>query len=134
MHGHRSIPRWGYGIMTLCVVVVLVVPFFVHAGAADPTTLLKEIGKVIFDTGDGTPPNLTDVIGKLIKWVLGFVGTIFFALMLYAGFLWMTAQGETEKVDKARSILIQATIGVVIIALAYAITFAVTTGVQEALN
>ncbi len=38
----------------------------------------------------------------------------------------MTAQGETEKVEKARDILIQATIGLIIISLAYSISYYVT--------
>ncbi len=122
----------GHVWMPLLLLALIVLPFVVHAAEeADPTTLLDEIGKIVFGPGK---PELQTVIGKLIQLALSFVGTIFFALMLYAGFLWMTAQGETEKVEKARSILIQATIGIVIIALAYTITFAVIEGISGALK
>lgn len=62
------------------------------------------------------------IIGNLIKAALSFVGTIFLLLMLYAGFLYLTAQGDSKKVDQAKQLIKGAIIGVVIIASAYAIT------------
>jgi uncharacterized membrane protein len=64
-------------------------------------------------------PNL---IGKIVGVALSFVGAIFFLLILYAGFLWMTAFGSSEKVDKAKSILEHAAVGLVIVLAAYAIS------------
>lgn len=62
------------------------------------------------------------LIGNLIKAALGIVGIVFFVLMLYAGFLWMTAQGKADQIGKAKSMIIQAIIGLVIIFGAYTIT------------
>ena len=50
------------------------------------------------------------------------LGVIFLVLIIYAGVLWMTAGGESKQVDKAKSILINTTIGIVITLAAYAIT------------
>lgn len=62
------------------------------------------------------------LIGKIIRTVLGLLGIIFLLLMVYAGFLWMTARGESDPVDKAKDIIKQSIIGLIIIFLAYALT------------
>jgi len=43
-------------------------------------------------------------------------------LIIYAGFLWMTAGGNPEQVDKAKQWLTNAIIGLAIILAAYAIS------------
>lgn len=65
---------------------------------------------------------LADVIGRVINVVLGFLGIVLLALFLYAGFLWMTAQGEEKQVIKAKQLLLQAVVGYFIIGTAYALT------------
>lgn len=62
------------------------------------------------------------MIGLIIKAALGLVATIFFALMIYGGFLWMTARGEGEQVGTAKKLIGNAVLGVVVISAAYAIT------------
>lgn len=69
-----------------------------------------------------TDTSLSASIGQVIKVALSLVGTIFFALTVYAGFLWMTASGNEEKVTKATEILKRAIIGLIIVLAAYSIT------------
>jgi len=66
---------------------------------------------------------LTQAIGSLIKAVLAFIGVILLILMIYGGFLWMTAQGEDDKVKKAKKILLDAIVGVFIVIFAYTLTW-----------
>ncbi len=61
------------------------------------------------------------LIGRAIGAALSVIGIIFFVLMLYGGFLWMTAHGNEENTKKALSTIIAATIGVVIIFSSYAL-------------
>jgi len=75
-----------------------------------------------------TESNLSTVVGTVINAALTLVGVIFLALMVYAGYLWMTARGESEPVDKAKRIIIGSIIGLVVVLSAYAITAFVTTG------
>ncbi len=72
----------------------------------------------------GAVPTKTPVqfLGAIIQALFGLLGLIFFLLMIYAGFLWMTAQGDPKKVDKAKAILGQAAAGLVIMLMAYAIS------------
>lgn len=65
---------------------------------------------------------LPAMIGRIIRTLLGLLGIIFLVLMVYAGFLWMTARGESDPVDKAKDIIKQAIIGIIIVMVAYALT------------
>lgn len=60
--------------------------------------------------------------GQIISFVLSFVGILFLGLMIYSGLLWMTAQGNETKVTKAKDLLINAVVGLIIVFAAYAIT------------
>jgi hypothetical protein len=71
-------------------------------------------------------------IGTLIGYALAFVGVIFFVLMIYGGFMWMTAHGKEEQVKKAKDLIEAAVIGVVIIFFAYTVTHFVLTNLISA--
>ena len=66
--------------------------------------------------------SLPQIIGGLITVLLSVTGLIFLILIIYAGLLYLTSQGEAEKVKKAKNILTQSVIGLVIIIAAYAIS------------
>lgn len=67
----------------------------------------------------------TYIGSNIIQPALGLVGLILLLLVLYAGFLWMTAAGNPDQVKKAKSILVNSVIGMVIIVSAYVITSAI---------
>lgn len=66
--------------------------------------------------------SLPATIGKVIKGALSIVGLVFFALMFYAGYTWMIARGEEEKITTARNTIIAAMIGIIIVVGSYALT------------
>ena len=66
--------------------------------------------------------NPEDKITSIIGTVLSFVGVAFLILMIYGGILWMTSQGNDTQIKKAKGILINGIIGLVIVIFAYAIT------------
>lgn len=80
---------------------------------------LNQVGNAY---GGGVPQDVRSIVVSIIKIVLGFLGIISVVLILYAGFLWMTAGGNEEKISEAKKILTAGTIGLVIILSAYAIT------------
>ena len=95
------------------------------------TEQLEPIGDV-YDQDNVDEGTFTEAIAKVIKIVLGFLGVIFIILILYAGFTWMTAAGNEEKVKKAKDIMVAAVIGVTIVLMAYAITYFVIDQLLEA--
>ncbi|PIZ95790.1 MAG: hypothetical protein COX80_03600 [Candidatus Magasanikbacteria bacterium CG_4_10_14_0_2_um_filter_33_14] len=72
------------------------------------------------------------IIVQIINVILGLLGIVVTVLIVYAGFLWMTAGGEESKVEKARKIIVAAIIGLAIILSAFAITRFVSFGLYQA--
>ena len=62
------------------------------------------------------------IIGGVIKILLSFLGVIFLVLLIYGGYLWMMDRGEEALAKKAKDIIKNAIIGLVIVLAAYAIT------------
>ena len=71
---------------------------------------------------DVTEESILDLVQTVINAFLSIVGVLLLIYMLYAGYNWMTAQGEEEKVTKAKDTLRRAIIGIIIIVAAYAIS------------
>ncbi len=84
--------------------------------------LQKAAGKAGFQS-----TSVENIVSNIVYVILSFVGVIFLALTIYAGFIWMTAGGNTEDVEKAKKILERAAVGLVVVLAAYAITYFVTT-------
>ena len=92
---------------------------------ADTTGLTATAGAT--NAYQAGPVTLPVLIGRIIDVVVGLTGIIVFILFIYAGVIWMTAQGDSTKVGKARDMLVTATIGLIIVLSAFAITnFTVT--------
>ncbi len=66
------------------------------------------------------------IVALLIRTFLTILGTLYLAYTVYAGYLWMTAAGDDEQINTAKATLRRATLGVVIVLMAYSITRFVT--------
>ena len=62
-------------------------------------------------------------VSRIIAIILSILGVIFLGLTIYGGIVWMTAQGNQEKVSKAKELITEAIIGLIIVIAAYAITY-----------
>jgi hypothetical protein len=58
----------------------------------------------------------------IIRFGLRLLGLVVFCFILYAGFVWLTSGGNSEKVGKAQKILRNSIIGLCIIIASYSIT------------
>lgn len=96
-------------------------PNAVQAADSGVVGLLKEAGGAA--QYDISKTELYEVAGNFVRLFLSLLGVIFIVLAIYGGYLWMTAQGNTEQVDKAKQLLTNAFIGLIIILAAYAITY-----------
>lgn len=63
------------------------------------------------------------LVYNIIAVVLGFLGIACVVMMMYGGFLWITAAGEEDKAKKGTTILFQATVGAIIVFAAYTVTY-----------
>ena len=65
---------------------------------------------------------LSQKIGRIIQAVLASVGVLFLILTVYGGVTWMLSRGNEQQAAKAKSILTNAIIGLIIVLSAYIIT------------
>jgi heme/copper-type cytochrome/quinol oxidase subunit 2 len=70
----------------------------------------------------GTQRSLPEIIGNIIQWVLGLIGVVLLIMFIYGGVLYATSAGNEEKIETGKKVMLYAIIGVVIIALAFALT------------
>lgn len=73
--------------------------------------------------GYDTNTDLLGVVRTIIVAILSLLAVIFLALLIYAGFKWMTAAGDSDDVKKAKATIKTAIIGLVIILASYGITY-----------
>lgn len=109
-------------IISAFILTMILSPVFVFSQGKDKYGLQDTVERTRLSdiaVSNSTPELL---IADVVRIVLGFVGTIFFLLMLYGGIMWMTAMGSNEKVEKAKQILEMAVVGLVIVVASYAIS------------
>lgn len=61
----------------------------------------------------------TDLIGKAIRLLMAFIGSISLVLYVFAGILWLSASGAPDRVDKAKKVIVWTTLGVVVMLASY---------------
>ena len=72
------------------------------------------------------------VAGQIINFFIAALGILFLVLMVYGGYLWMNARGNEQQVEKAKSLITQAVLGLIVVLSAYAITYFVVTNLMTA--
>lgn len=65
--------------------------------------------------------DLRTTVTNIINWVLGLLGIVAVIMILYGGFMWLTAGGSEDRITSAKKIISAAVVGLVIILLAWAI-------------
>jgi predicted permease len=134
----RRFPVLALVAVTAFVAVTLVFTSSAGAQACPPNKTAAEcvragLGTTANTAGLGTEATpLPEIIGNIIYAALSLTGIIFVLLVIYGGFMWMQARGNQEDVQKAKKILESAIIGIVITALAFAITQFVMNRIIEA--
>lgn len=63
------------------------------------------------------------LVQRIVFIFFSILGIIAVVLMIYAGFLWLTAGGEENKAKQGTTLMFQAVIGLIIILAAYTVTY-----------
>ncbi|OGY44512.1 MAG: hypothetical protein A2729_01625 [Candidatus Buchananbacteria bacterium RIFCSPHIGHO2_01_FULL_39_14] len=113
-------------------VIIVCLAFFslftvnVLAETAEPTldltNKLKNVGGAAGFNQPSEESTLPEIIGNIINGFLSLLGMVFMGYIIYGGYLWLTARGEEEKIDKAKRIIRGSITGIIIVLAAYAIT------------
>jgi len=99
------------------ILLILFAPLALHA--QDFTGQLDDAATEVYGSEDADAGDYQYIISNVINTLLGILGVLFLLLMIYAGFLWMTAGGNTDQVDKAKKILVNTSIGLIILIISY---------------
>jgi len=112
-------------LLLLFLSLLLSLPYFVFASTTpsvsenSPLQKMQKVAESSYETAD--PSSLMTYAGQFISIILGLLGIIFICLLVYAGFNWMTAAGDSDDVKKAKLTIRTSVIGLVITISAYAI-------------
>jgi hypothetical protein len=113
------------GIIPLFAMIAVVVAFWAfvpHAAFAQSAAVEAQQGLALVGEEAGfATTDLRVAIARIIRAFFGLLGIIAVALMMYAGYLWMTAAGDASKIEDAKKIITRAVIGLFIILTAYGI-------------
>ena len=128
---------------TLCLTVVLSLPYFVlaqttdvtggtaipgssptktqSAGAGSALDKLQQVGTVNGPYAAADSSSLATIVGSIISVALSLLGILFITLIVVYGYKWMSAGGDEKEVDSAKTAIKNAVIGLVVTVSAYAI-------------
>ena len=96
---------------------------FVLSKLPDPASILTGgLNDAAKDSGFNQTLSLPALIGRFIGVMLGLMGIIFIVYLVWAGIMYMTAAGDDTKVKKAKQMINQSIIGIIIMVSAYAIS------------
>ena len=111
------------------LVILLFFPVLAQAQTVNTSYSFKEqsgltaaAGTAGYETGEAAT-TIDAIISTAIYVVISFAGVIFFILLIYGGFIWMTAQGNDAQVKKATGIITNSIIGLAVTLSAYTISY-----------
>ncbi|HBW74255.1 MAG: hypothetical protein UX10_C0007G0023 [Candidatus Magasanikbacteria bacterium GW2011_GWA2_45_39] len=67
----------------------------------------------------GTTDIFVIVGDRVVKPVLGIIGSIALIMFVYGGFLWLTSGGSPDKIKKGRDVFMWSGIGIIVILTSY---------------
>lgn len=106
------------------LVPILLIPIFAPVYAA----VSQEGWSLSNYTGTGLPNpegGIQAILLKFIDWAIIIIGLLCIVIFIYAGFLYLTAQGETDKIETAKKVMIYAVVGVVVSVLGLVVVYTV---------
>lgn len=119
------------------VALVMAVVFLPNLVLATDNTINALLGETAgsegagFDVENTSSTSLARTLGFLALGFMSFIGVIFICYTIYGGFIYMTAAGNEEKTSKAKNIIRDGAIGIIIILSAASIYYFVTSIVGD---
>lgn len=71
------------------------------------------------EKGECSLDQIMQVVVNVTIFILGISGSVVLLMFVYGGFLWVTSQGNAQRVEKGKDTITQAVIGFALILLAY---------------
>lgn len=116
---------WCVGLLAVAVGAFFAIPAEAKKTINDATgnaSVLEQVMPAIGYADTALPKTFPEMVGFWVKIALSVVGIAFFILMVYAGIVWMLAQGQEEKIKTAQNTIIMAVIGLMVVVSGYAVS------------
>jgi len=117
-------------ILTVLCLVFLIIPVlkvnaydFNQDSGLENTADKSGYSAGLYDASLTPKGTIIAIITNVISILLSLMGIAFLLLMIYGGYLWMTAQGSEAQVKKAKEIILDSIVGLAIIFIAYALSY-----------
>jgi len=114
----------------IILTLLIIIPIFAIAALKD----MCDTGLCETNTETGFNSNLPYFIGNIIRALLGLLGVLILIFILYGGYLWLVSGGNEQMITKAKGILTNAFIGLIIVLAAMAITTFIMQGITGAIG
>lgn len=123
-----------FSTVKIILIFVLLAQFLFTGAvlAASQKDIMAQVQAGGDEAGIATSKPAQTFVAELIQIVLASVGMVFIVLIFYGGYGLVTAQGNEEKAKQAGKTIQAAAIGLLIILMAYGITYFVASHFQEA--
>ena len=105
-------------ITILFLLIVMFFPFVALAQDEADTTVADAASTQLNPLGTTSVP---EVVGRVIKTLMGVLGTVGIIMIIYGGVMWMTSGGSGEKDKKAFMIMVWAALGIFLILSSYVV-------------
>jgi len=101
----------------------LALPVAALAQSSNPFNQAKNLAANVGNSaGIQQQADLPTIVGRIINIALGFVGIILLVYLIVGGFLWMTSGGSEDGAKKAKTMITNAVIGLLIVVAAFALS------------
>ena len=87
--------------------------------------------RAVFDVDQDVETALPQEIARILAVLLSFVGVLMLVIILYSGFLWLTAGGNEDQIKKAKQNIRNAAIGLVIVLTSFVAVQFVSTQLER---
>ncbi|HNU81652.1 MAG TPA: hypothetical protein PKK65_02865 [bacterium] len=78
-------------------------------------------GDTKYSTGDYTLDDIVMIAVRASRWILGIVGSLALLMFVYGGFMFLISSGSSDKISKAKAIIVAAVVGLIIVFSSYLI-------------
>jgi type IV secretory pathway VirB2 component (pilin) len=110
---------------------------FFTCGEEEATTFTQFSGGLQPPSEEGYDPSLTqetnlrDYVVNVVNFILGFLGLVAVIMIIYGGFMYVTAGGQEEQTTKGKKSIMYAIIGIVVILISFALVNTVIRGLGK---
>ena len=110
-------------ILLLGIIASLIAPSLMLPNSVVYADAKDQIQKGIGATGAGSSngPKLETIIANIIQTMFFIIGVLAVIVIIYSGFLFIVASGNPQTIQKAKTSIVYAVVGLVVAIMAYAI-------------